>query len=447
MVPAAAHGDGYSQTRWLSDLFLYNPSPEEVTASITFLPGGHDNNTAVGHPLPLAAGAAADLVDVVGAHLGATGSGAIRVVADRELMVTSRTYNLSLDGSTYGQGVAGKRSGVGPGGAARLNGLFENGAFRSNLGVASGHDGDMEVMIELRDGLGDLMASRVETLPPRGWTQLNRVFTLDGLGGVEGGVVVVRNPAVDGDLFPYASVVDEITGDPTFVEGGGVATEDTPAWVAAAAHSAGVGDSLWRTDLHLTNIGEHDLLARVELFQAGPAVPEPPRVNVFVERGDTRTLGDVIAQWLDADGNGAIRVAVTRGHLLVTSRTYNQADSGTYGQFIPATAEGAALATGDRAALLQLRQDGDFRTNIGVVNLAEEALVVDVEYRDEAGPVEVQSFTVDPMSWMQANGVLPAGARLAVVESSGADALYLAYASVVDNRSGDPVYVPARLLP
>jgi hypothetical protein len=362
-------------------------------------------------------------------------------------MATSRTYNLSPDGSTFGQGVDGVRIGVGPGGASRLNGLFENGAFRTNVGIASGHDSVIDARIELRDDDGDLLATRRESLPAHGWVQLNRIFTLDGLQGVERGVAVVRNTAVEGDLYPYASVVDDTTGDPVFVAGGGVATETTPVWVAAAAHEEGVGGAQWRTDLHLTNIGEHDLLATVELFESGSGGVPRPRVNVLILRGDSRTLGDVVADWLGATGNGALRVAVSRGHLMVTSRTFNQTSAGTYGQSIPAVSEGATFVAEDRAALLQLRQDPSFRTNLGFVNIGDDELVVGVEFRGALGVIGTTTYTVAPAGWMQVNGALPEGAHLALVHSSSEQARYLAYASVVDNRSGDPVYVPARLVP
>jgi hypothetical protein len=166
-----------------------------------------------------------------------------------------------------------------------------------------------------------------------------------------------------------------------------------------------------------------------------------------VPEGRSVHITDVIGDGFETTGSGAIRVAVEWGNLMVTSRTYTLAGDGTYGQFIPGRLESAAITEGAVAVLLQLRQSNLFRSNFGFVNVGEEELSVRVDFHSDQGTlVANQEHTLPPLSWLQVNGAVPEGANHALVTSATSGARYLAYASVVDNVSGDPVFVPAQIL-
>ena len=78
----------------------------------------------------VAAGAQAVLTDVVG-RLGFTGSGALEIASDQPVIVTSRTYNRSGNG-TFGQdyGSYHAATSLGAGQSAWLPQLTENAAYR-----------------------------------------------------------------------------------------------------------------------------------------------------------------------------------------------------------------------------------------------------------------------------------------------------------------------------
>jgi len=448
MVPAAAHAGGLNQTLWVTDLFLLNPGSEVVTAHLEFLPEA-EGGTAGEAEEELAPGLAVEFQDVVASLLGTAGSGAIRIVASDELVIASRTYNLAPQG-TYGQGIPGAllETGTPPHGVARLIGLAGNDAFRTNIGLASADTTVTPIAIDLFDAQGTLLASQQHQLPPRSWWQLNEVFASSGLSGIEGATAEVRHLGEEGTIFAYASVVDQHTGDPTYVTAAAVAHPGSPVWIAAVAHSDGVGGTHWRSDLSLANVGTEDLFARLELIGPPGKGSEPLRHAVFVPEGRTVEIRDVVGEGaFETIGSGAIGVTVDWGNLMVTSRTYTLAGEGTYGQSIPGWSESDAITEGAVAALTQLRQSTSFRTNIGFVNLGEQEIRIAAEYRSGQGAlIASRDYALPALSWQQLNSAVPEGADHAFVSSPTAGAQFLVYASVVDNASGDPVYVAARPL-
>ncbi len=452
LVPAASHAPGAEGTTWLTDLELYNPGTAAVAAELAFLPPDSDNSAATGVAVTLTAGSSVSLPDVVATTLAATGSGAVKILADGELVIASRTYNNAAAG-TFGQFIPGVAvdAAVAPGAAVRLVGLAENAAFRTNLGLANTSAEVATVTIDLIDAAGVVRAQDDKSLKPYGWLQVYSIFAKEGLSDVTAASAVVRNTSTGAGIMTYASVVDAGTGDPTFVATAPAATAGMPVWIAAAAHAGGVGSSVWRTDLVLANVGEVDLVATVELLVHGQANPAPASFTQAMAAGTSLQIGDVIAAGFAHTGAGALRVSVDGGQLVVTSRTYTLSDDGTYGQFIAGVGEGSAIGAGERAALIQLRQvAGEFRTNVGVVNLTGNPLEVQADYYDNlSGYLGSEPYRLEPWEYRQDNAAVPgagsAGAY-AILTSASAGAAYLAYASVIDSGSDDPVFIPATVL-
>jgi hypothetical protein len=99
---------------------------------------------------------------------------------------------------------------------------------------------------------------------------------------------------------------------------------------------------------------------------------------------------------------------------------------------------------------VQLISNDDFRTNIGFVNLSDQRITVDVEVFDGDGSsIDDVSYELRPFEHYQETdliGDLTTSAvddAFAAVACSTAGARYVTYASVIDNRSGDPVFIGA----
>ena len=221
-------------------------------------------------------------------------------------------------------------------------------------------------------------------------------------------------------------------------------------WIPAAAHAPGVGESAWRTDLTVANLGAESAIVTVELVTSDGGAP----VASFSDRlpaGSLVAYPDVVRNRLERSVTGALRLTLDRGQMVAASRTYTgAAGGGTYGQFIAGVGERAVVDPGETALLLQLRADASFRTNLGLVNLGGQPLEVATRYFSLDGSLlATRAYRVLPHGHLQVNRALPesaAAGAFATLTSDDADARFLAYASVVDNGSDDPVYVPAVVL-
>ncbi|HVN33325.1 MAG TPA: DUF4397 domain-containing protein [Thermoanaerobaculaceae bacterium] len=219
-VPAAAHTAGLNQTQWRSDLGLLNPGTATATVQIQFFGSG----SVVGNTTSVPAGTQTILTDVVG-QLGADGQGALEIVADQPLKVTSRTYNQSApDAVCFPNGTQGQSfpvlaagGGLGAGQSAYLPGLVQNADYRSNIGLVNTDEGPATVLVELFDGAGTKLAQYTVGLAHGQWAQENRPFEKKaGLTAMDRGYAKVTVQAGSG-VYAFATVIDNVTNDPTTV--------------------------------------------------------------------------------------------------------------------------------------------------------------------------------------------------------------------------------------
>jgi hypothetical protein len=263
---------------------------------------------------------------------------------------------------------------------------------------------------------------------------------------------VVRAGSADARYLAYASVVDNNTGDPTFIAP--VEGSSDVLYVPAAAHVGGVGGTSWRTDLELYSAGDADATYSVEWLPADQANTEPQAASFTLGSGESVRYGDVVREVFDASGAGAIRITVDAGEVMATSRTYNDLGDRTYGQLVPGLTPDEALG-GTRARLAGLSYSADpqrgFRTNIGLVNATgEEITVLVFLYSADHTLLGTLDYTLGAYAYTQGTDVFAqvtdedVTGGLAEVYCLDPEARYYAWASIVDNRSGDPVFIPAQ---
>lgn len=234
------------------------------------------------------------------------------------------------------------------------------------------------------------------------------------------------------------------------VTGGGGGPPAFSALVPAAAHAPGAQGSLWRTDLVVVNPEE---TAADLAFAFVPVDGAPVTRSASLVAGGTRKWADVLVSLFgvapDASASGSI--AVSSGVALsVSSRTFNQDVSGSFGGFLPAVTPAEALAPEAAGVLPHLVRNALFRTNVGVANLGGSAATARLRLfgADGAAAGAAIEVTVPPGGFVQVVdpfGLAGAGDRdvaYATVEVLTPGGLVWAYASVIDNRTGDPTIVP-----
>ncbi len=439
LVAAAARTAGSQGSFWTSSLQLVNTGDAPATTSVELLPG--PASPAATASYELAPGAALALEDAVGDLLGGRGSGALRLTSDQAMAATTRTATAG-DGGSYGQGIpaADDRVVASHGAAVRLFGFPGDPAFRTNLGLVNPGTDEVSLILRFYDFETTRLAEDHRTLAGGSWIQLNRVF--EGLGiADETAMVIIRQTSDRGSFSGYASVVDERTGDPTYLGPTGVGRVGDPLWIPAVAHTTGVGGADWRTDLTIFNPGTGDLITKVELLGQDGVLAS---TTVHVPDGWVRNFPDVVAETLRFDGAGALRITPTLGLVMAASRTYATTPGGSYGQGIPGVAESEVLTEGELGFLPGLRQDDRFRTNIGFANTGAGPIeIVVTAHALDGDDLGSSSHLITGSSWIQVNQPLPQGTAYATVTSATPAAAYLAYASVVDRRTDDPTFIAA----
>lgn len=159
----AGHMPGTAGSQWRTDLVARNLTA--TNASLRFVLHAQGGNIE-GTGLVTANGQSA-FEDIVAA-LGATNAvGALEVCSDQPLLVRSRTYNQSPDG-TFGQNYDGQVAdvGFGVGQTVSLIGLRQQtGAFRSNIIVTNAGKSEAEVSIVLFDAKGVTVNTYVLKVP------------------------------------------------------------------------------------------------------------------------------------------------------------------------------------------------------------------------------------------------------------------------------------------
>jgi hypothetical protein len=218
-VVAAAQSAGVNGTFFTTDLSALNPSAAR-TAHVVFswLPtGGGDNSAATPVPQDILPGAQLFVSEAVATLFQRTGGGAIRIVSDAPLIVSTRTATPAgalAPGGSFGLGVPGvtrERSIL----AGRIPGLSVDAATRTNVGFLNPGPASITIALALFDSTGALLANGSVTLAPYGHFQANTIASYLGV------TALFRNASLrvssSSPFFAYATPIDQATGDSSFV--------------------------------------------------------------------------------------------------------------------------------------------------------------------------------------------------------------------------------------
>ena len=219
-VPVASHNSGKNNSQWRSDLGLLNAGSVTANAQITLFLG----DVLASNTTYVPAGTQSILTDVVG-QLGASGSGALNILSDQPFKVTSRSYNeVSSGASCYAGGTQGQDypavatgDGLVAGQSAYLAGLAESASYRCNIGVVNTGTVTATVLVELFDGSGTKLTDYTVSLAAGHWAQETQpYFNIAGQTAMDRGYAKITVQSGSGG-FAFASVIDNITNDPTTV--------------------------------------------------------------------------------------------------------------------------------------------------------------------------------------------------------------------------------------
>ncbi len=217
-IPSASRAAGTGGSAWRTDLGVLNTNGARSDLELVYYgSGGPLTGTAF-----VAGASQSILADVVG-QVSGTGSGALEVRSALPVKVSSRTYNLNTAGApcypnaTLGQNLDALtvQQGLAAGESAFLTQLVENTAFRTNISVSNMSAAAATAKVELFDGSGAKLAEYTVSLNAGQFKQEARPFNKKaGQTNMSRGYAKVTVTAGTG-VVAYASVIDNITQDPT----------------------------------------------------------------------------------------------------------------------------------------------------------------------------------------------------------------------------------------
>jgi PKD repeat protein len=440
LLPGQAWAEGAAQTSWLSEVWIFNPGSAKAV-DFSFWPSGTDNTGATPlRTVNLGAGSYLsqdDFLEFLGVPFPSVGS----VVLDFELegeqdlplVAGARTYNDVEDG-TFGQYIWAASEGH----DMVLPGALRSDAFRSNVGLVNGGASPRQFSVTL------LGATRVFTVPAQSSRQLNDVFAALGLSGDGIGTVVITADGEAGST--YLSIIDNTTGDPTYLAPLSAMSE---GFLPGCARAPGALGTQWYTDAVFANLGTAPVEISLEFLSNGRDNTSGGPTTTFTLGADSTTLlADLVGESLASAGVGTVHFTAT-APIHAWARTYNletlDNHEATFGQTIlPTSAEGM-IAAEEEIVYLFARGDEFFRSNVACFNPNTGAAALSLTAFDDLGqPLGQRSFTVPARSGLQVNdvfGALDLRFDTEVTIIATMDQPSTGYLSMVDNATGDGITV------
>jgi hypothetical protein len=217
VIPASGTGPGANDSHWATELTLHNTSASAITATLTF----HDIAGAAGtSTIDVAPRATVSVADVVAIRFGrAAATGAIDIAFDsafaQKLTVSSRTFNKSTAGE-FGQDIPAVDLASVPadGSVVVLSGPSNASDARFNFGIYSVEASTIKWDLVRADG--SIAASKEVSYAAGTQIQYNSgIQSLFNAGSADNDTA--HATVTTGRALPYGSVVNNISGDPTYV--------------------------------------------------------------------------------------------------------------------------------------------------------------------------------------------------------------------------------------
>lgn len=236
--------------------------------------------------------------------------------------------------------------------------------------------------------------------------------------------------------------------------------------IPAVAHATGQNSSQFQSDVRLTNTSAQPISYQLTFTPTRSDGNLSALTTVLnVSAGETKALNDIVRDWygkgfFNESALGTVEIrpqgSVPTGSrvTVAASRTYNVASTGTFGQYIPAIPFASFIGSiandaNARISLQQIAASTAYRTNIGFVEGSGEASTVQAKLLDATGNVVAQKqFDLRAYEHIQENlgqffslgsqQLNDARMEVTVLSASGKVS---AYASVLDNKTSDPLLV------
>lgn len=222
--------------------------------------------------------------------------------------------------------------------------------------------------------------------------------------------------------------------------------------VPAVARNSGANATFWRS--YLAFFSPTDMTLRLAVGSQQQTATEGEEVELLLNAGETKVFPDALGALFPAfRPPGALFYRVVEGdpaNLVVSSRLFtDRQGGGTLGQGIDGILLNRLAPRWTGMSLPSLPDPVNFRLNVGLVNVTGADMRFEIGVGNADGSsISSLSTIVKPYSLLQVNNLFSnlnppidpiANAWVFVIPANRGG---LAYASIVDNRSGDPAFFP-----
>jgi len=217
-------------------------------------------------------------------------------------------------------------------------------------------------------------------------------------------------------------------------------------WAEIAANLGGENGSRWKTDIVARNLSASAAAVKFVLHTESGNVEATSTVP-----GAGQGVFEDLVGLMGVETKGSLEVCSDRP-LMMLGRIFNQAETGTFGQFLDGHVADLGMSAGQSAYLLGLRQEaGRFRTNLSVTNGGTETAEVEVTWFDNDGE-ELGSYDLSVGAGKVYQDLQPLAARAGLPDAGWAFAQVTVLsgtnvqtsASVIDAVTNDATTVPAK---
>lgn len=276
----------------------------------------------------------------------------------------------------------------------------------------------------------------------KGWIHVTGGSSGSGNGTVSYSVDANPNTSQRSGTIQAANKTYTITQSGS--SGGGSGSSGDNNYLAVIAHTTGANNSVWKSSLSLCNVSTSTASVKLT-YRYGSS-------GVVVRNTTIASYG--LAEWTDAPvdlfnvggkSSGVVTIESSQ-RLQVAVRTFNTSPDGTFGQSLPGVSSAVSMTSSQFGVLSPVRRTWQFRTNVGFINTGSKSCTVTIFFGNNNGYVigEQLSITLAPGEWKQVNealkkaGISNANSAIGFVQVATPGATVWAYATVVDNSSGDP---------
>lgn len=447
-----------------SDLYLHNPSGTAMEVTLELRKRGLSEINPPRVKRTIAPGATLFASDVLRDVFNRENSaGFINVTVDKgdaEPIITSFNTTYQSDGSEFGQSVPGismsrtDNAATAPSTTRvqHLVGLNDNSDRVAYFGVTNPSDQQATYRLRFFDSDGKPVGKGEYqlTLSRYGQKQyqpkeLREQF---GVHNVDDFRIEIETTA-GGQLFPFGASLRLGSEDPSYVGTG--SRDDSKTYLIGALSAKGLNNSLWQTDLVVSNTSGEVVLTEVTFTGSGVTAQTTAPLKLTLQPGETQRLANILNQWnlrdavgvltLDSDAAGSV-FPIAQGESYENTQPTRR-----FGQTIAAMSERQAAGPNQGHYLVGLRQNAKTRTTLWLFNPSGQAGDYDVVYRGldgkELGRIQTKLAPgklrqLSPNQHPLPKSGVEGGFTVQVLVKSGK---VLATAQVINNATNDPAFI------